>query len=94
MVQLFLTPRWKAIRLVLLTNINLCQLQSEYFADVSTFFKLISHIFFESNLFESFVLSHEIFKNVKAIARLPKNKCRFNKSCRHRTFSKNDGICQ
>ena len=45
MVELFFTPRWKAIRWFLLTNINLCQLQSEYFADVSSFFKLISHIF-------------------------------------------------
>ena len=44
-MELFLTPRWKAIRLFLLTNINLCQLQSEYFADVSTFFKLISQNF-------------------------------------------------
>ena len=83
MVELFLTPRWKAIRWFLLTNINLCQLQSEYFA-----------YFFESNLFESFVLSHKIFINAKAIARLHKNKYRLNKSCRYRTFSKNDGICR
>ena len=37
MVELFLTPRWKAIRWFLLTNINLGQLESEYVADVSTF---------------------------------------------------------
>ena len=45
MVELFLTPRWKAIRWCLWTNINLGQLQSEYFSDVSTFVLLFSHIF-------------------------------------------------
>ena len=72
MVELFLTPRWKAIRWFSLTNINLGQLQSEYFADVSTFVLLFSHIFFESNLFESFVLSLQISRNAKAKARLHK----------------------
>ena len=38
MVELFFTPRWKAIGWLLLTNINLDQLPSEYFADVRTFF--------------------------------------------------------
>ena len=39
MVELFWTNRWKAIRLFLLTNINLGQLLLDYFADVSTFLK-------------------------------------------------------
>ena len=92
MVELFLTPRRKAIRCFLLTSINLGQLQSEYFADVSTFFTLFPY-FFESNR-KSFVLSLQIFRSAKAIARLHKNKYRLNKSCRRRTFSKNDGICR
>ena len=92
MVELCLTPHWKAIRWFLWTNRNLGQSQSEYFADVSTFVLLFSHIFFESNLFESFVLSLQIFRNAKAIARLHKKKYKFNKSCRRRTFLKNDGI--
>ena len=37
MVELCLTPHWKAIRWFLWTNRNLGQSQSEYFADVSTF---------------------------------------------------------
>ena len=45
MVELFLTPRWKAIRWFLWTNINLGQSQFEYFADVSTFVLFFSHIF-------------------------------------------------
>ena len=45
MVQLCLTPHWKAIRWFLWTNRNLGQSQSEYFADVSTFVLLFSHIF-------------------------------------------------
>ena len=45
MVELCLTPHWKAIRWFLLTNRNLGQSQSEYFADVSTFVLLFSHIF-------------------------------------------------
>ena len=94
MVELFLTPRWKTIRWFLLTNINLCQLQCEYFADVSIFSKLISHIFSNRITLKVFVLSHQIFRNAEAIARLHKNKYRFDKSCRHWTFSKNDGICR
>ena len=72
MVELCLTPHWKAMRWFLLTNRNLGQSRSEYFADVSTFVLL--------------VLSLQIFSNAKATARLHKNKCRFNKSCRCRTF--------
>ena len=45
MVELCLTPHWKAIRWFLWTNRNLGQSQSEYFADVSTFVLLFSHIF-------------------------------------------------
>ena len=93
MVALFLTPRWKAIKWFLLTNINLCQLLSEYFADVSTFLKFFI-IFFESNLFESFLLSLQIFRNAKATARMHKNIYRFNKNCRRRTFLKNYDICR
>ena len=92
MVELCLTPHWKAIRWFLWTNRNLGQSQSEYFADVSTFVLLFFAYFFESNLFESFVLSLQIFRNAKAIGRLHKNKYKFNKSCRRRTFLKNDGI--
>ena len=40
MVELFWTHRWKAIRLFLLTDINLRQLLLDYFAYVSTFLKL------------------------------------------------------
>ena len=43
MVELCLTPHWKAS--FLWTNRNLRQSQSEYFADVSTFVLLFSHIF-------------------------------------------------
>ena len=45
MVELCLTPHWKAIRWFLWTNRNLGQSQSEYFADVSAFVLLFSHIF-------------------------------------------------
>ena len=45
MVELCSTPHWKAIRWFLWTNRNLGQSQSEYFADVSSFVLLFSHIF-------------------------------------------------
>ena len=60
MVELCLTPHWKAIRWFLLTNRNLGQSQSEYFADVSTFVLLFSHSF--SNQISLKVLSYQSFK--------------------------------
>ena len=73
MVELFLTTRWKAIRWFLLTNINLGQLHSKYFADVSTIFYFISHIFSNRISLKVLFLSLQIFRNAKAIARLYKN---------------------
>ena len=60
MVELFLTRRWKAIRWFLWTNINLGQLQSEYFADVSTFVLLFSHIF-SNRIFLKVLFYHSKF---------------------------------
>ena len=56
----------------LLTNINLCQLQSEYFADISTFFKLISHIVSNriSLMKVSFVLTHQSFRNARGNSKI------------------------
>ena len=45
MVELFLTPHWKAIRWFLLSNINLGQLLYKYFADVSTFETFLAYFF-------------------------------------------------
>ena len=85
MVELCLTPHWKAIRWFLWTNRNLGQSESEYFADVSTFVLLFSHIFSNQISLKVLFLSLQICSNAKAIiARLHKNKYRFNKSCRRR----------